>query len=67
MQGKLLFKVIASGHEYRIYTNGRVEGFGDDVKVFNNYLQLLTDHLRQAQDCQDLDARTPPHDSGALV
>jgi len=38
--GLLLFTVIANGHEYRIYTNGKVEGFGTDVKVINNFPRL---------------------------
>jgi len=54
--GELLFKVIAQSHEYLIYSNGRVQGFGDDdVKIINNYPRLLLGHLQQAQDeqCQD--------------
>ncbi len=37
---ELLFKVIVGDHEYCIYTNGRIEGFGDDAKVINNYPRL---------------------------
>ncbi len=48
--GELLFEVTASGHDYRIYTNGRVEGFGDDVGVLNNYPRLLIGHLQRAED-----------------
>ena len=33
----LLFKVIADGREYEIYTNGTVKGFGDSPIVFNHY------------------------------
>lgn len=37
--GELLFRVMVPGREYRIFTNGRVEGFGDDVKVVNRFFQ----------------------------
>ncbi|MGA9566551.1 MAG: hypothetical protein WBS19_13575 [Candidatus Korobacteraceae bacterium] len=48
--GELLFEVTADGHEYRIYSNGRVEGFGDtNVKVINHYFRLLIDRLQQAE------------------
>lgn len=35
---KLLFKVISDGKEYRIYTDGRVEGFGACTMIFNYFL-----------------------------
>jgi hypothetical protein len=48
--GELLFEVITSGHEYRIYTNGKVEGFGgENVRVINHYFRLLIDRLQQAE------------------
>lgn len=48
--GELLFEVIANGHEYRIYSNGRVEGFGgENVKVINHYFRLLIDRLQQVE------------------
>jgi len=37
----LLFKVIANGHEYEIYTDGTVKGFGENAIVFNNYHTLI--------------------------
>lgn len=39
---ELLFKVIAEGREYRIYTNGEIEGFGPDARVFNYYPQRVS-------------------------
>ena len=39
---ELLFKVIGSeGHEFAVYTNGRIEGFGEGALVFNFYPELL--------------------------
>ena len=40
---ELLFRVLipASGHEYRIYTNGEVEGFGEGAAISNYYYDLL--------------------------
>jgi NADPH:quinone reductase-like Zn-dependent oxidoreductase len=34
---KLLFAVVADGHQYLIYLDGTVEGFGDNPCVFNFY------------------------------
>jgi len=36
----LLFRVIDKGHEYKIYSNGEIEGFGDGALVFNYFPQL---------------------------
>ncbi|MGA8539804.1 MAG: hypothetical protein WB566_09915 [Terriglobales bacterium] len=33
-----LFKVIDAGHEYVIFADGTVEGFGPDAIVFNQFL-----------------------------
>jgi hypothetical protein len=35
----LLFRVIVrqTGHEYKIYTNGEIEGFGENVIIVNHY------------------------------
>lgn len=33
----LLFRVIANHHEYKIYTDGRISGFGEDAQVFNYF------------------------------
>lgn len=33
-----LFKVIdGSGHVYRVFVDGRIEGFGEGCLIFNNY------------------------------
>ena len=57
MTGKLLFKVIANGHEYEIYTDGAVKGFGENAIVFNNY-PTLTRVFRKNQHDQ---RRAPLH------
>jgi hypothetical protein len=48
---ELLFRVfvggVVSGHEYRIYTNGRTEGFGDDVQIVNYYPLLLSEAINR--------------------
>ena len=43
MDKELLFKVLMGigGHEYVIYTNGEIEGFGEGAFVVNCYDQLL--------------------------
>jgi hypothetical protein len=40
---ELLFKVQmgSGGHEYMVYTSGRIEGFGEGAIVCNYYPQLL--------------------------
>ena len=58
-QSELLFKVLVGEHEYRIFTNGRVEGFGDrDVKVVNYYPRLCFDLLRGVPAHSSLEADT---------
>lgn len=42
----LLFLVVSDGREFRIYANGRVEGFGEPVKVVNYFPQLCSDLLQ---------------------
>jgi hypothetical protein len=45
----LLFRVIDKGHEYKIYTNGEIEGFGKDAIVFNHFSQFVADaRVRQS-------------------
>jgi hypothetical protein len=40
----LLFEVFAGGKEYRMFTDGRVEGFGaSDVKIVNHFLRRYSD------------------------
>jgi len=46
----LLFKVIADGHEYEIYTNGSIKGFGEDARVFNYFPRLVRMHLNALND-----------------
>jgi len=36
------------GHEYVIYENGEIEGFGEGAIIFNNYPQLLASEVVQA-------------------
>jgi hypothetical protein len=48
MGNKILFRVIDQGHEYTIYTNGQVEGFGENPIVFNYFPELEAEfYLRQ--------------------
>jgi len=48
----LLFRIIVPGHEYRIYTSGRVEGFGSNAKVVNRFFQCSD--LLQADRTEEL-------------
>jgi hypothetical protein len=48
MSTELLFYVLADGKEYRIYANGKTEGFGNDVRVFNRFPLIYSDGLRLA-------------------
>jgi hypothetical protein len=57
----LLFSVLTDGKEYRIYTNGRVDGFGTDVKIVNYFLRRYTDLLQEEQDSECSDQDTPEH------
>jgi hypothetical protein len=61
---ELLFQVFAGGREYRIYTNGRVEGFGDDVKIVNNYPRLRFGRPQAEPAQKDLAEGTVCHRSG---
>ena len=36
----ILVRVRAEGHDYVIYENGEVEGFGDSAVIFNYFPQL---------------------------
>ena len=52
MPKNLLFKVLmgVSGHEYAIYDNGEIEGFGKGALIFNYYPALLTsDRVQRAK------------------
>jgi len=60
---QLLFRVTASGHEYRIYTNGRVEGFGNDVQVVNHIPRLCSGLLEGVLDSGCLVVGTAPRHS----
>jgi hypothetical protein len=44
---QLLFEVFGQDKIYRIYTDGRVEGFGEVVGVFNRFPMLYSEGLRQ--------------------
>lgn len=37
-QEDFLFKVISEGREYKIFTDGTIEGFGEDAIVFNHFI-----------------------------
>lgn len=45
MQRELLFEVFADGREYRIYTNGEIEGFPEASYLHNCFPVLLALHL----------------------
>lgn len=44
MERQPLFKVIDHEHEYIVYPNGEIEGFGEGALVFNYFPQLVRDH-----------------------
>jgi hypothetical protein len=50
MEKQLLFKVVvkSSGHEYRIFTNGEIEGFPEDSWVFNYFDVVATAEAPQS-------------------
>lgn len=50
MSTELLFYVLADGKEYRIYANGKTEGFGDNVKIVNHFPRLCSGLLQAVQD-----------------
>lgn len=56
-QDQILFEVLTEKGEYRIYTDGRVEGFGKVIGVFNRFPLLYSEGLRQglahALECQE--------------
>lgn len=42
MSSQLLFRVVdKSGHEFLIYTDGKVEGFGEEANVYNYHPQIV--------------------------
>lgn len=46
--GRVLFRVLQAGHEYTIYDDGRIHGFGDGAIVFNHFRRLeREDYLRE--------------------
>jgi hypothetical protein len=46
---ELLFAVYAEGREFRMYTNGRTEGFQGPVGVSNRFPRLCSDLLQETQ------------------
>ena len=42
-ESQLLFKIVrrTDGHEYNIFTDGRIEGFEKGCSIFNRYPMLL--------------------------
>ena len=46
---ELLFAVYAEGREFRMYTNGRTEGFQGPVGVSNRFPRLRSDLLQETQ------------------
>ena len=60
-ESDLLFRVIVPGHEYRIYAGGRVEGFGNDVKIINYFYRVCSDLLRANRSLEQV--QTMPLDS----
>ena len=47
MQRELLFEVFAEGREYRIYTDGAIEGFSEGSYIHNCFPVLLALHLEE--------------------
>ncbi len=65
MQSQLLFRVVdESGNEFRIYTDGKVEGFGNHARVYNYHPPivrgLVTSALRQRECLSKTDPRPAP-------
>jgi hypothetical protein len=63
----LLFRIFAQEREYRIYTNGQVEGFGEHVKVINYFPRLCSDLLQEASAPKHSEEGTPPPHSESEV
>lgn len=46
------FQVIVNGHEYAVYANGKIYGFGDDadkIVVINHIPQLIAEAVAEAK------------------
>jgi len=58
--GQLLFRIVrrSDGHEYKIFADGRVEGFERDVSVFNRHPMLVRVAL-QNSDRNGMSSRLP--------
>jgi hypothetical protein len=61
MAKELLFKVIerSTGHEYRIFTNGEVEGFSEGVIVVNYFDVVATAGDQTREHLQQQESRNP--------
>lgn len=46
-----LFRVEADGRTYRIFTDGRIEGFGPGAIIFNYYPRLAAESIVRASSC----------------
>lgn len=55
MERDLLFRVIEGEKEYRIYSNGQVEGFGDGAIVVNYFDRLLATAIQKREHLQPSD------------
>lgn len=62
MPQDLLFHVIVPGHEYRLFADGRVEGFGENVKVINRFHRVCSDLLQAERGQADWAAKSQDED-----
>lgn len=50
--GQLLFRVVEGEREYRIYSNGQIEGFGSGAIVVNYFDSLLATAIQKRERLQ---------------
>jgi hypothetical protein len=53
MDKQLLFRVTVGDHDYVVYTNGDVEGFGENAVVFNHFPSLVREFVLLHRDRQE--------------
>jgi len=68
---ELLFSITVPGHEYRIFTTGEVEGFGESAMIANHFDRLVAKAFQERARHRQPDSPSPgaeqstalPHDS----
>jgi len=56
MAGELLFRVVEGAKEYRIYSNGEIEGFAEGAIVINYFDCLLATAIQRREHPQPRDS-----------